>query len=118
MNAIYDENKGVYRVNNSDGTFDTYTPEQYREKFGTAVVEEEEDGDADIVIDATASNDDKIVVTQEDLNRNPGLEDAGLKVGDVGTIATDSVDFSDAVVSSGNGIGSDASLTKEDNPQV
>lgn len=29
--GIYDEAKGVYRVENKDGSFSTYTPEQYRE---------------------------------------------------------------------------------------
>ena len=52
MNAIFDEVKGVYRVNHADGSFDTYTPEQFRaldEKI--EVVVNEEEGDEDIVIE-------------------------------------------------------------------
>lgn len=41
-NAIFDENKGVYRVNNFDGTFETYTPAQFAELGGEVANEEEE----------------------------------------------------------------------------
>lgn len=37
MNAIYDEHKKVYRVNHVDGSFSTYTPEQYRNLFSNPV---------------------------------------------------------------------------------
>jgi hypothetical protein len=41
-NAIFDEHKGVYRVENADGTFETYTPAQYAELVDTSVEAEEE----------------------------------------------------------------------------
>ena len=52
MNAIFDEAKGVYRVTKEDGSFETYTPEQFRaldEKV--EVVVNEEEGDEDVVIE-------------------------------------------------------------------
>ena len=42
-NAIFDEHKGVYRVENADGTFETYTPAQYAELVDTSVEEEDEE---------------------------------------------------------------------------
>ena len=52
METIFDEVKGVYRVYNPDGSYNTYTPAQFKE-LGLEVVEVEEEGDADIVIDMT-----------------------------------------------------------------
>jgi hypothetical protein len=51
-NAIFDEHKGVYRVNNVDGTFETYTPAQFAELGGEVSIEEEE---ADIILNSTAT---------------------------------------------------------------
>lgn len=96
MNAFFDEAKGVYRVTNSNGSFDTYTPTQYREKFGVSVeVEEEEEQEEE---QETATT---VTVTEEVLNENPELAEAGLKVGDVGTVQNDFVDFSTSEVEAG-----------------
>lgn len=93
-NVIYDEVKKVYRVTHANGSFDTYTPTQFREQFGATPVNEEEEEEADIVIDATETGTE-VVVTQEVLDENPILADEGLKVGDVGVVTEDGgVDFS------------------------
>ena len=42
MEAIFDEAKGVYRVEKPDGSFDTYTPSQFRELGGKVGEVEEE----------------------------------------------------------------------------
>mgnify|MGYP003431159191 FL=1 len=90
MNAFFDAAKGVYRVTNPNGSFETYTPAQYREKFGAvASVEEEEESITEVV------------VTQEVLDENPELVEASLKVGDVGTVLDDTVDFSTPAVEAG-----------------
>lgn len=88
MNAFFDATKGVYRVTNPNGSFETYTPAQYREKFGAAPVVEEEE-------------EESIAVTQEVLDENPVLAEDGLKVGDVGTVLDDTVDFSTPAVEAG-----------------
>jgi hypothetical protein len=52
MSAHFDAVKNVYRVYNADGSWNTYTPEQYRALENVApIVEEEEEGDADIVLE-------------------------------------------------------------------
>lgn len=90
MNAFFDATKGVYRVTNPNGSFETYTPAQYREKFGAvASVEEEEESITEVV------------VTQEVLDENPVLAEDGLKVGDVGTVLDDTIDFSTSAVEAG-----------------
>ena len=62
MNAIFDEAKGVYRVNNPDGTFSTYTPAQYRELSAVPTT-----GDADVVttgdVDVVTTGDVDVVTT-------------------------------------------------------
>jgi len=70
MKGIFNEAKGVYQVNNLDGTFDTYTPAQFREKFGVSVVvlekkEEEEEEEADIIIDATQGAETTVTPSAE-----------------------------------------------------
>ena len=64
MKAIFDEVKGVYRVNKADGSFETYTPDQYRALNGAEVVVEEEEGDEDIVIEDEV--DDVVIEASED----------------------------------------------------
>lgn len=91
MNAFFDATKGVYRVTNPNGSFETYTPAQYREKFGAAPVVEEEEEESIT----------EVVVTQEVLDENPVLAEDGLKVGDVGTVLDDTVDFSTPAVEAG-----------------
>lgn len=78
----------------TDGTFDTYTPAQYREKFNAEPIIEEEEEDSDIIIDATGVGTG-VVVTQEVLDENPFLSEEGLKVGDIGVVTEEgSIDFS------------------------
>ena len=73
-NAIFDEAKGVYRVNHRDGSFDTYTPAQYREKFSAEPIVEEEEEDADIIIDATEVVEDEVI--EEVIDATPTMTDA------------------------------------------
>lgn len=42
--AIYNEMTKTYRVDNADGTFNTYTPDMYVEKFGALPEEDEGTG--------------------------------------------------------------------------
>lgn len=74
MNGIFDAHKGVYRVNNEDGTFDTYTPEQYRE----LVAKENE-----------VEIEDVVIVDEAILEENPILAENGVKVGDLGVATND-----------------------------
>lgn len=50
MNVFYDEQKGVYRVNNDDGTFDTYTKKDYESLMKKSIKIEDEE--PDVIIDA------------------------------------------------------------------
>lgn len=65
MNGIFDEHKGVYRVTNIDGSFETYTPEQYRELVGASetVAIDEEKADVTIII---SSEETKVDATAEE----------------------------------------------------
>jgi hypothetical protein len=116
MIAIFDEAKGVYRVNHADGSFDTYTKEQYH----------------NMLADAQSFTPETVTVTENDLSSNPGLEAEGIKAGDVGTVTGDSVDFSNQpstgdapvdttpstgdVLTSGDGVASD--ITSEAKTQI
>lgn len=95
-NAAYDEHKGVYRVNNVDGTFETYTPAQYREQFGNPSIEREEE--SDITLDIVHTGE-VVTLTQKDIDAHPILAESGLQVGDVGTVELDNVNFSTDVLS-------------------
>lgn len=74
MNGIFDAHKGVYRVNNADGTFDTYTPEQYREL---------------VAKENAVDTEEVVIVDQTILDENPQLVDMGLEVGDIGVGVSD-----------------------------
>jgi len=45
QSVIYNELTNTYKVTNEDGTFDTYTPQQYVETFGNVPVVEEDVAD-------------------------------------------------------------------------
>lgn len=73
MNAIFDEAKGVYRVNNPDGTFATYTPAQYREL--SAVTTNKSVDDTKTVEDEDANDSSK----KDDEQKNESsVEDDGV----------------------------------------
>lgn len=109
-NTIYDEVKGVYRVTHANGSFDTYTPAQYRElSNGVVPVVEEEEGDADIIIDVVPT---EVVVTQEVLDENPELIEEGLKVGEIGVVTDDTISFSNSSASTDESITTDETNTQ------
>lgn len=79
-------------MNNPDGSFNTYTPAQYRELTNVEIVEEEEEGDADIVLeikDTNVSND--VLDTVSETVSNDVLENVVVDTNDIKDITTDDV---------------------------
>lgn len=64
QNAIFDEHKGVYRVNNADGTFDTYSPAQWAEKNKDVITETSDE--------EVANNEQLEEVTDEEVTEYDG----------------------------------------------
>ena len=71
MQGTFIEAKGVYRVENEDGSFSTYTPEQYRELRSETVLEtkEEETKEEEKEEEKETEDEDPDVIL-EDNNQN------------------------------------------------
>jgi UDP-3-O-[3-hydroxymyristoyl] glucosamine N-acyltransferase len=72
MKGTFIEAKGVYRVENADGTFNTYTPEQYRDLQGTAV---EDVVDESVVTDESTIGDESVVTDESTIGDEPVVTD-------------------------------------------
>lgn len=123
MNAIYDEHKNVYRVNNPDGTFDTYTPEQYRALNHSEVVEEEGETD-DTQDDSTHTKtlgESTELASYKLLKEIPYTDEKGegQGVAEIGSIQEVPTELGDAWVDEGMAekVVTDETITTEPNPQ-
>lgn len=65
--AVLDPMTNTYKVDNKDGTFSTYTPKQYEEKFGAVPEEKEDVADVETVEETVeeALKEDKENATDE-----------------------------------------------------